>query len=300
MYLFFTLLLLIIIFFSCINYCRRKKIIKKICCMCRNEKYEIIDNLLEPFGYAYVPSQDVFTSRMDAWQKDFGYSAFYDKAAPHLGIVINSLPVYFNYDGKTWLIEFWKGQYGINTGCEIGVYRADRILDKNELDYTLFKSVDKCDMPELSFAFYNAEKDMEIAQLCGKHWWLTAFKPGLFSIPSNLTVWSSVTLYSREMAAAFANALRKLGYCQNEVTLHRNTVTFTFEGGKPVCGIFRRIITSISQCLNRLGCQIYLFITRPFTLSVDRVLFLYYYLPLIFNVKRSSKAHSKGCFAKNF
>lgn len=292
MYLLFTILLLIIIFFYCINYYRRKKIIKKICCMCRHEKYEIIDNLLEPFGYAYVPSQDVFTSRMDAWQKDFGYSAFYDKAAPHIGIVVDSLPVYFNYDGRTWLIEFWKGQYGINTGCEIGVYRADRILDKNELDHTLFKSLDTLYMPELSFALYNDKKDMEIAQLCGRHWWLTAFKPGLFSTPSNLSLCSCVTLYSHEMASAFANALINLGYCTSEVTLHKNTVTFTFEGGKPVCGIFSRIITSISQRLNRLGCQIYLFITRPFTLSVDRVLFLYYYLPFIFNVKRSSKAHT--------
>lgn len=282
MYLLFTLLLLIIICFYCTGYYRRKKIIKKICCMCRNEKYEMIDNLLEPFGYAYVPAQDVFTSRIDAWQRDFGYGAFYDKAAPHLGIVINSLPVYFNYDGRTWLIEFWKGQYGINTGCEIGVYRADRILDENELDHTLFKSMNIHEMPELSFAFFNVEKEMEIAQLCDRHWWLTAFKPGLFNHPSNLTVWSFITLYSHEMAVAFADALIKLGYCTNKVSLHRNTVTFTFEGGRPVQGIFRRITTSIVQCINRLGCQLFLFITRPFTLSVDRVLFLYYYLPFIF------------------
>ena len=152
-------------------------------------------------------------------------------------------------------------------------------------------------MPELSFAFYNAEKEMEIAQLCGRHWWLTAFKPGLFSNPSNLTLWSCVTLYSHEMAVAFANALIKLGYCTNEVSIHRNTVTFTFKGGKPVCGIFRRIITSIAQSLNWLGCQIYLFITRPFTLSVDRVLFLYYYLPFVFrrilNIRKHKLAGEK-------
>ncbi len=150
------------------------------------------------------------------------------------------------------------------------------------------------DMPELSFAFYNAEKDMEIAQLCGRHWWLTAFKPGLFSNPFDLTLWSCVTLCSPEMAAAFAKALKKLGYCQNEVTLRRNTVTFTFEGGKPVRGIFRRITTSISGCLNRLGCQIYLFISRPFTLSVDRVLFLYYYLPFIFRRMLNIRKQTRG------
>ena len=264
--------------------------------MCIDEKCRVLNNLLEPFGYSYVPSEDVFTTRIDAWQRQFGYSSFYDKAALHFGMVINSLPVYFNYNNKTWLIEFWKGQYGINTGCEIGVYRADRILNENELDHTLFKSVSNEEMLDISLFFYNITQVKEIAQLSGSHWWLTAFRPGLFSIPTNLSVWSSITLLSSEMAYAFYRALIKLGYSSNEIVIHKNTVTFTFAGSTSVNGIFRRLISYIAQICNHLCCSVYLFVTKPFYTSADRILYLYYYLPFVLRRllnMRKFKKHKK-------
>ena len=39
-------------------------------------------------------------------------------AYQYVGMVFETLPVYFDYAGKTWLIQIWKGQYGICTGCE--------------------------------------------------------------------------------------------------------------------------------------------------------------------------------------
>lgn len=283
MYLLSGIFFLILLIFYCLGYFRRTKIIKKICYMCMQQKCEILDNLIEPLGYAYVPLQDIFTSRTDAWQREFGYGAFYDKIAPHLGMIMDSLPIYFNYNGRTWLIELWKGQYGINTGCEIGVYYADMILNDDELDYTLFKSVNNEDMPELSFNLYNFVKDMEIAQLGAKHWWLTAFKPGLFSAASNLSLSVCITLHSCQMASAFANALiQQHGYSSSEICIHCNKVTFTFECAAPVYGILRRLKIFIIQLINKLSCKMYLFITRPFTLSVDRLLYLYYYLPFAF------------------
>lgn len=301
MYLFPAILIPIILIFAifsfcCIGRCRRKKIIKKIDCMCMDEKGKVLDNLLEPFGYSYVPSDDVFTTRIDAWQRQFGYGAFYDKAALPFGMVINSLPVYFNYNNRTWLIEFWKGQYGINTGCEIGIYRADRILNENELDHTLFKSVSNEEMPDISLFFYNITQTKEIAQLSSCHWWLTAFKPGLFSIPSNLSVWSSITLASPEMAYAFYRALIKLGYSSSEIIIHKNTVTFTFAGNTPANGIFRKVVSAIAQFFNYLCCRIYLFVTRPFYTSADRILYLYYYLPFVLRRllnMRKFKKHKK-------
>lgn len=297
MYLLLALLLLIlIILLPCaIFQCRRKRVIKKICCMRMDEKCKVLDNLLEPFGYAYVPSQDIFTSRIDAWQRQFGYSAFYDKAASHFGMIIDSLPVYFDYDNRTWLIEFWKGQYGINTGCEIGIYYADRILGKDELDHTLFKSVSNEDIPDISLVFYKLTSDKNISHLSGRHWWLTTFKPGLFSIPSGLALWSSVTLKSHEMAVAFYNALIKLGYSSYEINIYRNTVTFTFAGGSATIGsMLHKLRISAALYFNRLLCKIFLLITRPFTLSSDRVLYMYYYLPFIFR-RMLNIRKIKGC-----
>ena len=117
MYLFFGIFFLVLLFFFCLNHWRRKKIIQKVRCMCMKEKCCILDELIAPFGYAYLPAQDIFTSRLDVWQRDFGYCTLYDKAAFRFNMVFDCLPVYFEYDGRTWLLELWKGQYGINTGA---------------------------------------------------------------------------------------------------------------------------------------------------------------------------------------
>lgn len=280
MYFAFGIFFAVVLFFFCISLYRRKKIIKKICSMCPDEKCRLLNDLIRPFGYLYVSPQDLFSSRIDAWQRDFGYCALFDKAASHLSMIFDHLPVYFNYMGRTWLIEFWKGQYGINTGCEIGVYYADRILSEAELNRTLFQCVDDKDMLKLSLKLH--KKNDDIAHLCGKHWWLTAFKMGCFSNPSELSMGIRISLHSCEMARAFADGLARTGYDCRNIYLCRNTVAFTFSDSPCTEGFRKKFRIRLVQCINRFWCRIYLFITRPFCTSIDRILYLYYFLPFAF------------------
>lgn len=280
MYVFWGILFLVLLFFFCINLRRRKKIIKKIYSMCLSEKCSILNRLLEPFGYSYVASQDLFTTRTDAWQREFGYCALYDKAAPHFKMIFDCLPVYFDYEDRTWLIEFWKGQYGINTGCEIGVYYADRILRDDEREKTLFRCVENRDMLNLSYCLL--KNHHVIAHLRARHWWLTGFDTGCFSRPSELSLQASVTLRSARMADAFARGLKDAGYDWEKLCVHCNTVTFTFSESTPACGILSGLRIRIAQWSNRFWCRVYLFVTRPFCRSVDRLLYLYYFLPFAF------------------
>lgn len=280
MYLFFGIFFLVLLFFFCINHFRRKKIIKKVCTMCMDKKCRILDDIIKPFGYSYVLSQDIFTSRIDAWQRKFGYCHLYDEAAPHFNMIFDCLPVYFNYGGRTWMIELWKGQYGINSGCEIGVYYADRILKENELEHELFQCADDKNMLKMHFDLYRNGEEM--ARLCKVHWWLTAFSMGCFSKPSDLTMKVSITFHNEDMADAFAYGLIRAGYNPKNICVCLSTVSFTFADSSPVCGILKRLRRKIAQCMNRLFCNIYLFVTRPFCLSIDRILYLYYYLPFAF------------------
>jgi hypothetical protein len=73
---------------------------------------------VEVAGFDYDPEQDIIFSRMDAVQRRFGY----DASALLMSAVIDCEPIFFDFGGKTWMIELWKGQYGLETGCEIGVY----------------------------------------------------------------------------------------------------------------------------------------------------------------------------------
>ena len=86
---------------------------------------ETFDRLLERLGFAYDHSQDIFISILHPWQRDYGYCRLYDEAAALFSMIVDCEPIYFEYRGKRWLIELWKGQYALTTGGEIGVYLTD-------------------------------------------------------------------------------------------------------------------------------------------------------------------------------
>lgn len=299
MYLLFTVLIPLFLILLCISLWRRKKIIKKIRSMCMKNKCRLLNELIEPFGYYYIHSQDIFTSRIDAWQRDFGYSAFYDRIALRFGMVFDCLPIYFDYHGKTWLLEFWKGQYGINTGCEIGLYSADRILDDGELTRTLFKSVEDAYMLRISFTLFRG--DEVIARLTQRHWWHTAFCVGRFSNPSDLSLKASISFPTAEMANAFTAGLQASDYCARSISRCGNTITLSFTQSEPVCGVLRRLRIRLVQWQNCFWGKVYLSITHPFRLSVDRILYLYYYLPFAFRkTLHIRKYHKKKYLKKKF
>lgn len=154
MYFLVGILLLLVLFLSLFHHHRKKKICKRICSMSCDDKLEQITSLIEPFGYTYIPCQDIFSTTIDAPQRAFGYTALYDYYAPRFGMVFDCLPIYFDYGGRTWLIELWKGQYGINLGCEVGIYKADSLVAQSQLRTTLstVSKIRKCFQSLLTFS----------------------------------------------------------------------------------------------------------------------------------------------------
>ena len=76
-------------------------------------------------GFAYDRKEDIFYSLMDCWQREMGYCQLYDEGSSLFNMVMHCEPVRFSYAGKRWMIELWKGQYGITTGAEVGIYNTD-------------------------------------------------------------------------------------------------------------------------------------------------------------------------------
>lgn len=74
-------------------------------------------------GFSYDPKQKILYSDATPIQRFFGFSRTVDLAAdPVLSSSIYCDPIYFYYDGKEYLLELWKGQYGLMTGVEVGLY----------------------------------------------------------------------------------------------------------------------------------------------------------------------------------
>lgn len=281
MYFSIIIIIFLLLFLIVSGTCRRRWAIKKVCSMSCSDKCELFNSLLEPFGYCYNPSQDIISSRNDAWQRNAGYTALFDRTAAYFNMVFDYLPIYFNYDEKTWLIEIWKGQYGINTGSEVGIYYADRILSEKELPTAHFQAVDDCDMLPVSMTL-SKEKNL-LARVAKKTWWLTAFCMGQFSKPSQLFLNVSICFTDCDMMHHFLNALRKTGLPEECIQICGHKITFPFGGYiRHPYSLWQRIVRAWAQFWNRIFCKIFLFITRCFTLTLDRMLYLYYLLPFAF------------------
>lgn len=295
MYIFFGIFILICIFFAVFFHRRRKRIIQKIRNMSPCAQKKLLDELMQPFGFLSCPQQNIITSDIDSWQRTFGYTRLFDYSAPHFKMVFDCEPVYFDYDNRTWLIEFWKGQYGISCGAEIGIYRADTILSPDRLTNARFESISNSLMLPLSMQlFYQGRPLFCIAQT---HWWLTGFRPGFFAYPQDLSLRISITFLDREMADSFADALIAKGYCPYDIELCSASVAFTFgtpHSFQPRCK--RPFVTHMAQRVNRIYCRIFNKITRPFANCYEQILYLYFYLPFAFRRLLRMKRHKTQKF----
>ena len=290
MYIIIGCLLAFVLILFPLLYLRRKKACKKVCAMSFQEKCDTLETLIHPFGYCYDSSQDVFSTLVDSPQRGFGYTAAFDRYASLFGMVFDCIPIYFDYEERTWLIELWKGQYGINLGCEIGIYKADALIPSIHRRTTLFHSAEDREMLPMTVCLYR--HDDRISHLCKKHWWLTVFHMGAFSQPGELSMQVRIAFPNTEMRDAFTNALADQTKMSYKVF------------GLQVCLLFaacsachlplpQRLLRPVVEWKNRLSCKLFLWMTKPFCTSLDRLLCLYYLLPPIFRRIFRHKKHRK-------
>lgn len=230
------------------------------------------DEAVKAAGYSYDLIEDIFYSNIDAWQKNMGYCRLYDEAAAPLGMIIDCEPIYFIYNGKKWLIEFWKGQYGLATGCEIGVYATD----EPDLDIPgvfkgpFYNCVSSKDYLQMSFSLKKNNKILFTREY--RHWWLACFKLGEFSEPSNLVVSLTLTLKDKRMLNAFVKGLNNAGYLDKEITINENTVGLEFNRPLTPQPTTRTAKTDwLIQRQNQLLCYRYQKITGPYDNMSDKI-----------------------------
>lgn len=247
---------------------------------CR-EKICLLDSLLLPFGFCYQEKQDIITSALDAWQRQFGYHSLFDRTAHHFGMILDCEPVYFYYMDRTYRIELWKGQYGISLGAEAGIYYADGILPPEQFDSAHFQSVpdDGMMIMELSLC----HKGKHLFHFSQKHWWLTGFCAGKYCEPEDLTVWFSITCKNQRMLSAFLESLLNTGYPLSGIMVCDLTVSFLF--GRPQTHqprLAHSLRTGLSQWKNKLSVRLFVRVAAPFSCTLDRLLYLYFFLPAAF------------------
>lgn len=259
----------------------RRQSIRQVCDMSHEDKCSLLSSLIEPFGYRYDPPQDIISTLNDAWQRSLGYTSVFDRAAVSFHMVFDALPVYFDYNGRTYRIEFWKGQYGFSTGAEIGVYYADGIIPMEEYAGAHFHAVSDPDMLPMSFVLCDGSS--RYAKMSGRTWWLTSFSPGCYSSPTALTLNAAIRFPNCAMAQSFLKGLSSSGFPDSNVCICGSSVQLVFDASfSPEYSAWQRFRRRLAQFRNRFSCFLYRRITRAFCLNLDRMLYLYFLLPPAF------------------
>ncbi|MDR2530631.1 MAG: DUF4474 domain-containing protein [Oscillospiraceae bacterium] len=244
-------------------------------------EHEALNEVLKTAGFAYNAEGDYFYSLKDCWQRECGYCRLYDDACKNFNMVTDAEPFEFEFGGKRWLIELWKGQYGITTGCEIGIYNTDRPnLITEAFTGPFYDCVTDAEMMPMSFTLY--KKGKVLLERSGTAWWLTAFRLGEFSHRRSLVMDASITLPSVEMAEALAAAVAGGGYTEDEYSRDGSTVNIHFTKPHGDRNILERAHEFAIQKLNEVNTSLYRTATSGFPSTLAALSFVQSTAPTLF------------------
>ena len=161
------------------------------------------NKILVACGFEYDAKQGIYYSHLNPLQRKFGFNFIYDMAAPMAGMFYDTKRIEFIYDNREWMIQIWKGQYGITSGAEIGLYNRplDRVMQ--------YDCADDEDLIEMQFDFYN-QNQFVFSRGPEKHWWLTGFKIFNAGVPMLIDLDMTLKFTNITMARAFYNSLKKV------------------------------------------------------------------------------------------
>lgn len=169
-------------------------------------------------GFNFNIAEMTMYATVGCWMRNFGFCLFYDVAASTMPYFFNynTRRFKFDYDGREWMIQIWKGNYIITNGAEVGLYSRDA-----EKSGTYYDSATDEQMLEMSMQVYAGDK-LLVNKPLQKHWWINGFNlSGRMYLPSTLTLKFSIVMPDEEMLQAF---------CESIDNHYRKDVTYTVDG----------------------------------------------------------------------
>lgn len=146
----------------------------------------------------------VLYATVNSWQRNFGFSILYDIASD-FGPLFNYVTrrYKFEYKGKDWMIQIWKGNYGqITNGAEVGVYNRE----KGKLG-SFYDCASDEEMMTMGFDLYHGD-ELLLARAPSLHWWQNGFKLSkTLYLPEDLTLDFTIEFPDKELLDAFTAAV---------------------------------------------------------------------------------------------
>lgn len=193
--------------------------------------YDTVNNLVlgkngtpAIFGYYLDLNNNLVYTGVDVWQRNMGFNIYYDIFCYLTPFFFHytTQRIKFNYEGKDWMFQMWKGRYAIANGGELGVYTRDESKSG-----TFYNCASDEDMLVMSIAVYHGD-ELVFKRDPMLHWWVTGFAiDDAAYLPESLTLVASIELKDEEMLKVVKEAFdKKKGIIDYEVD--GLTISFTW------------------------------------------------------------------------
>lgn len=186
-----------------------------------------IKNLLESqqilsYQYSYVDDY-YYTNDKEAWQHDFGFGKLYDFVAPYILLEYDYIRIFFTYENKDWMLQMWKGQYGLLFyGGEIGIYNKEH-SENNIPEWSFYNCPAEEDWLMMEMSLYHQELNgqyvRQFTREYDKYWWCTGFKNGHLrqqEPADELRLEGRITLKDAEMTQLIVDGLTECGFVASQ------------------------------------------------------------------------------------
>lgn len=191
------------------------------------KRNNFLRNLLEgrqvlSYQYSYIDDY-YYTNDKDAWQYNFGFGKIYDFVSPYILLEYDYIRIFFTYEGKDWMLQMWKGQYGlVFYGGEIGIY--NRPHDEDGIGaWTFFNCPAEEDWLKMEMTLWhedmNGNWNREFTREYDYYWWCTGFKNGHLrqeEPADELRLTGRITFKDAEMTSLVASGLVECGLAESQ------------------------------------------------------------------------------------
>ena len=182
-----------------------------------------VKNLLEKrqilsYQYSYIDDY-YYTNDKEAWQYNFGFGKIYDVVSPYILLEYDYIRVFFTYDDKDWMLQMWKGQYGmIFYGGEIGIYTRKHSEDGVGA-WAMYACPAEENWLQMEMTLWHEETSgewtREFTREYDYYWWCTGFKNGHLrqeEPADELRLTGRITLKDAEMTDIVYKGLMDCGF----------------------------------------------------------------------------------------
>lgn len=173
------------------------------------------------YKYSYV-DDFYYTNDKECWQYNFGFGKIYDIASPYILLEYDYVRVFFTYEDKDWMLQMWKGQYGmVFYGGEIGIYTRKHSED-GVGPWAMYACPAEENWLKMEMTLWHQELNgswtREFSRDYDYYWWCTGFKNGHLrqqEPADELRLTGRITFKSEEMAKIVADGLTECGFKTN-------------------------------------------------------------------------------------